>query len=314
MISKKSKLGTILLAIILIMVPLFLQSCGDKGKDVIVIPPTTTQGSLLSANDLKRWIDNGYKDDSGNRVVILDTSRGVPAARNDYDSGHIPGAHYVDFNSDIIKTRSDGPIDNDTMVADGPQFDAHIQKYGIDNNTTVVFTGHHIFWTARAYWTYRYWGFPQSHLYVLNGKATTGQSVWTASGYDLETVEPPAPTPATFSVSSWPGNMDSVRASLEDVRNVAEGMVPDAVILDTRNEDEWNGNGIVSATPSQAFSYRFNNAVWRPWELELAGTNAGDPYSVISSASSGNHMLKTAEQLAKEYRDAGLENKLLVST
>jgi len=300
MVSKKSKWGAILLAIVLVMVPLFLQSCGDKSADVKVIPPPTTQGSLLSAEKLKSWIDNGYKDDNGNKVVMLDTSSGK-FARSDYDSGHIPGAHYVDFSNELTKTRSDGPIDVALMVADGPQFDAHIQKYGIDNNTTVVFTGHHIFWTLRAYWTYRYWGFPQSRLFVLNGKATTDKSVWTAAGYVLETVEPASPTPSTFSVSIWPGNMDLVRASLEDVRNVAEGKVPDTVILDTRSEDEWNA--LVSATPSQAFSYQFKNAIWRPWELELADGDA-----------SGNHMLKTAEQLAAEYKALGLENKLLVST
>jgi 3-mercaptopyruvate sulfurtransferase SseA len=267
--------------------------------------------SLLSPQQLKGWIDNGYKDERGYKVVILDTSY-PPTARTDYLAGHIPGAFYVDYANELVKTRSDGPMMVSLMVNNGPQMDALVQKFGIDKNSVVVFTGHHMYWMTRAYWTFRYWGFPQDRLFVLNGKATTAKSVWTAAGYALDTVEPPLPAPSTFSVSSLTGNMDAVRAPLEEMLKIAQGIVPNTIIEDTRAESEWTAT--VTPTFARAFEYRFNNSVWRPWELELAGTNVGDPYSVISLAGSGSHVLKTPDQLLAEYKAVGFENKTAYST
>jgi 3-mercaptopyruvate sulfurtransferase SseA len=302
--SHRSRLPLLLVSVFLILVPFIFQSCVGEYDSPERI------SSLLESAKLKSWIDNGYIDDRGNKVVILDTSFGG-AARSDYDAGHIPGTHYVNFAAELVKTRSDGPMMVGLMVADGPQFDAHIQRYGIDENTSVVFTGHHMYWMTRAYWTYRYWGFPQDHLFVLNGKATTANSVWNAAGYPMQTTAPPLPTPSTFSVSSWRGNMDEVRASLEEFLKAAAGTLPNAVILDARNENEYNA---VSAG-SRAFEYRMNNSIFRPWELELAGSNVGDPYATISVVGQGSHVLKTAEQLAAEHRAMGFtEDKLVITT
>jgi 3-mercaptopyruvate sulfurtransferase SseA len=299
-------------AVLLALAPLFLQSCGGGGFDT----PSGVAGgkqisSLLSPQQLKSWIDNGYKDERGYRVVVLDTSFGA-TARSDYDAGHIPGAFYVDFANELVKTRSDGPMMVALMAPDGPQMDALVKKFGIDQNSIVVFTGHHMYWMTRAYWTFRYWGFPQDRLFVLNGKSSTAKSVWAAAGYALETAQPPLPAPSTFSVSSLTGNIDSVRAPLEEVLKVAQGILPNTIIEDVRNETEWTAT--VSPTFARAFEYRFKNSVWRPWELNLAGTNVGDPYSVISQAGSGSHELKTPDQLIAEYTALGFANKTAYST
>ena len=55
---------------------------------------------LLSPEKLKQWIDNGYIDNWGRKVVILDTGfnpMNPPTYDNraTYDTGHIPGAYYV---------------------------------------------------------------------------------------------------------------------------------------------------------------------------------------------------------------------------
>jgi 3-mercaptopyruvate sulfurtransferase SseA len=218
----------------------------------------------------------------------------------------------VDFANELVKTRSDGPMMVSLEAPDGPQMDALVQKFGIDNNTVVVFTGHHMYWMTRAYWTFRYWGFPQNRLFVLNGKATTANSVWAAAGYALETVQQPLPAPSTFSVSSLTGNVDAVRAPVEEMLKVAQGLVPNTIIEDVRAESEWNAT--VTPTFARAFEYRFNNSVWRPWELNLAGTNVSDPYSVTSLAGSGSHVLKTPDQLLAEYTALGFANKTAYST
>jgi 3-mercaptopyruvate sulfurtransferase SseA len=283
------------LSVFLLLIPLSLACYGDD--------PGRQISSLLSPQQLKKWIDNGYRDDRGLKVVILDTSFGPPA-RTDYSAGHVPGAYYVDYAKELIKTRSDGPIMVDLMVPDGPQMDSHIQKYGIDKDTVVVFTGHHIMWTTRAYWTYRYWGFPQDHLFVLNGKATSDKSVWKASGYAFETNEPPPPKRSAFSVSSWPGNMDMVRAPLQEFMDVASGKIPHAVILDTRADTEWNAE-LAGIMYNVACAFHLKNSVWKEWVEELVGAN-------YTEKATGSHILKPIPQILAEYKALGITRDTMV--
>lgn len=275
--------------IFLVATTLTLIFSGMVGAD-----PDKHFSSLLSPEQLKIFIDNGYKVGNyqrsedrglrGNKVVILNVSPGRIA----YDAGHIPGAHFVSIMTDLHQTRTDGPIMVNLMVADGPQMDAHIQKYGIDDKTTVVFTTNNILWAVRAYWTYRYWGFPQDHLFVLDGKGTTADSVWTAAGYTLETEEPPLPSPSNFSVSSWPSNVDEVRASLEEFLDVAAGNVPDSIVIDVRGPNEWNA--LPPAT--RAFEFRVKNSIWREWNTqELVGD--------------GSHKLRPIADIQAELEAAG---------
>ncbi len=278
-----------LLSLFLVVTFLSLHCYGDdSGKQI---------SSLLSPQQLKKWIDNGYRDERGLKVVILDTSFG-PAARPDYDGGHIPGTYYVEYAKELVQTRSDGPMMVDLNVPDGPQMDRHIQKYGIDRDTVVVFSGHHIMWVTRAYWTYRYWGFPQDHLFVLNGKATTDKSVWKAAGFATEAKETPLPKPSSFSVGSRPGNMDMVRAPLQEFRDVAAGNIPGSVILDTRADVEWNAE-LAGIMYNSACALHVKNSVWKEWVEELVGANYTDK-------ATGSHAFKPAEQIVAEYNALGL--------
>lgn len=298
--SFRSRSLLLLVFIVLAVSSLVLYSCsGDGGSGVSQISQSS---SLLSPAKLKAWIDNGYVDDLGNKVVVLDTSFGG-SARGDYDAGHIPGAYYVDFASELVKTRSDGPVSTALMVADGPQFDAHIQKYGIDGDTTVVFTGHHIYWTTRAYWTYRYWGFPRDRLYVLDGKATTANSVWAAAGYALETAEPTPPTASTFSVRSLAGNQDKMRASLQEFLAVAGSTVGNLKIVDTRAAAEWNAD----PPATRAFEFRVKNSLWREWTEELVGAD-------YTEKSTGSHVLRPIADIKEELEAAGLNENVTIYT
>ncbi len=297
-------------SMLLFLIAFTLNSCSTNSYDT---PAGVTGGtqisSLLSPQQLKAWIDNGYQDERGYKVVIFDGSS--PA---NYNAGHIPGSYSVSYNTDFTKTRSDGPMMVALMVADGPQMDGLVQKYGIDGKTsTVVFTGDAMIWSARGYWTFRYWGFPQNRLFVLNGKSTTANSVWTAAGYALTTEVPALPARSAFSVSSWAGNIDGVRAPLDEMQTVSKmTSSTTSLIMDTRNETEWTA-GLGGVT--NAFAYRWNNSVWRPYELNFAGTNVGDPYSTISLANAGSQMLKSKDELLAEWTAAGfIQGKKLYTT
>jgi len=295
--------------VLLFLIAFTLNGCSTDSYDTPPGVGGTQISSLLSPQQLNAWIGNGYQDDRGNRVVIFDGSS--PA---NYNAGHIPGSYNVSYNTDFNKTRSDGPMMVSIMVADGPMMDGLVQKYGIDGSTSVVvFTGDAMIWSARGYWNFRYWGFPQNRLFVLNGKSTTANSVWTAAGYALTTDVPALPAPSTFSVSSWAGNMDQLRAPLDEMMNVAQGKVPNSVIIDSRAEVEWTAT--VGATFAKAMEYRWNNSVWRPYQLDFAGTNVGDPYATIALADGGSQVLKSKDQLLAEWAAAGFtQDKKLYSS
>jgi thiosulfate/3-mercaptopyruvate sulfurtransferase len=198
---------------------------------------TSTPTALIPAETLKGWIDAGKVNGTGyDRVVVLDVN-----SIGNYSAGHVPGAQFVDSN-DIYQTRREGPANDVNMVPDGTRMNALIRKYGIDGTTTVVFTGgtgagsaSNYLAVTRAYWTFRYWGFPKERLKLLDGI----NSAWSAA-YGLSTAPAPSVTPSTYSVTSNHVLRANLRASLSEMISAAEGNKPNAAIVDFRSGEADN--------------------------------------------------------------------------
>jgi len=211
----------------LIILPLSFNSCASEyGK-----PSTTeTPTALISADTLKAWIDAGKVNGTGyDRVVILDVT-----AQATYDAGHIPGAYYVST-SDTSQSRNEGVAMLSTEVLEGSKMDALVQKYGIDGNTTIVFTGTPSAgpgtgFIARAYFLFRYWGFPKNRLKMLDG----GNLGWTAAGYSPTNMTQSLPVPSTFSVRNNLRLRTDLRISLPEMIEYSEGHVPNALAIEGR--------------------------------------------------------------------------------
>jgi 3-mercaptopyruvate sulfurtransferase SseA len=221
----------VVLALCLLLVPIVINSCSTSSYNTPVTTQTTA--TLISPETLKAWVDTGVVNSTGfDRVVILDvTSLATYTA-----TGHIPGAQFVN-SGDIYQVRQEGPATDVNMSPDGPHMDALIQKYGIDKNTTIVFTSggsspsaSSVLSATRAYFTFRYWGFPKEKLKVLDGINFSWQAA-----YGLTKVTPPSPTPSTYSVKNNAALRTDLRASLLDMINVAEGRVANAVPIDMRS-------------------------------------------------------------------------------
>lgn len=261
--------------------------------------------SLLSPETLNAWIENGYQDDFGRKVVILDTGFDWSLDnRSAYEAGHIPGAHYISpvafYNGGNL--RSDGPVLIPFMVTDGPSMDELLQSLGIERQTVVVFTGNHIWGSARAYWVFRYWGFSRHQLYILDGMANGPFSVWEEAGFELQTIEPVAPQPSTFSVSELCGNMDNSRASTQEFFEVSSGADPDRRVIDARSEGEYNGLLIPPPSGSvntDVFGFRVKDSIWYNWANALIDGESGD------------HRFKSAEALAGELAQIGISPETL---
>ena len=178
---------------------------------------TKTDNALIEAATLKAWVDAGLVNKKGQaeKVVVLEVTSDAS-----YAQAHIPEAVNVNL-ADLTATRLEGPAYFGAMVATGEQVDALIQKAGIDQNTTIVFTTSekemdaNTLWNlTRGYTTFRYWGFPKERLKVLNG----GNKAWMAAGY---TMTAKAPTVAGTSYTVTAGNVNKVqqelRASLSEM-------------------------------------------------------------------------------------------------
>jgi len=248
-----------------------LYSAGGTAPTVMITPATlhdwVTGGSPASASARAAGV-YGY---SKMVVLAVDSAGG-------YAAGHVPGAHLLDTASDLQSTRSDGVSDTVSQVATKAQMDALIQRTGINADTLVVLTGggSNMMNVGRAYFNFRYWGFPKKRLRVLNGTAATYQ----AAGYPLETAAPPAPAPSTYTVCSLPQDT-SVRASLEEMIAVAEDSDDSTVVIDSRSADEFNGvAGKTKVNTSTgtvvAFEGHVRTAVHQEWTTLVAPGGNGE--------------------------------------
>jgi len=235
---KKSRLPSLLLlAVFISLITLSFYNCGGGGYSDPNAKATTTS-ALISAETLNKWVTNGYGTDSYgyDKMVVLDVTRSAP-----YVAGHVPGAYLFDRDVDLSATRSDGVSETVSQVATKAQTDDLIQRTGIDQNTVIVFTtdggsAGNLMSLGRAYYNFRYWGFPKERLKILNGNNTT----YAAAGFPLETTVPPAPPGSTYSVCQLTQDT-SVRASFAEMIAVAEDNDPKTIPVDARSPDEYNG-------------------------------------------------------------------------
>ncbi len=141
-------------------------AAGMGGTDFAAQVLTVTPEVLIDAATLQGWMDDGLVNAGmGEKVVILDVTN-----EDAYNAGHIPGAQLWNYVGQAI-VRTEGPAPAVNMVLDGASMDARIQAAGIDENTTVVITSSATatYFPSRAYFLFRYWGFPKNRIKVLNG-------------------------------------------------------------------------------------------------------------------------------------------------
>jgi 3-mercaptopyruvate sulfurtransferase SseA len=283
-------------SLLLLLIPLSINSCSNKNYDT----PLTAQTSatLIEPETLKAWMDAGIVNGTGfDRVVILDVT-----SQATYSAGHIPGAQLANSN-DINQIRQEGPAVDVNMNADGPHMDAFIQKYGIDKNTTIVFTtggtpgASTVLSATRAYWIFRYWGFPKEKLKLLDGVNFSY-----AAAYGLTTVVPPAPVPSTYSVKKNARLRTDLRASLLDMINVAEGRVANAVPIDMRSSDTDGSYAGKRGSTSGVFNPGSDFTVF---EGHLKGAKALLYSDMFDPAN--NYRFKSPDVLAAMFQGQGID-------
>lgn len=161
------------------------------------------------------------------RVTVLDVRyrMGGPPGREEHAAGHLPGAEYVDLDTDLADAPGDPVDERGRHPLPRPDvFVAAMCRAGVRNDRPVVVLDD---WqgraAGRAWWLLRDYGHPA--VRVLDG----GWSAWLAGGGD-STTEPTTAVPGDF--DGTPGRLSVVTAD----------QLPDVgVLIDARAPERYRG-------------------------------------------------------------------------
>jgi thiosulfate/3-mercaptopyruvate sulfurtransferase len=174
-------------------------------------------GPLISAEELAAQLA---------RASVLDVrwSLGGPPGREEYAQGHIPGAVFVDLDSELAGPPGDRGRHPLPATAD---FQQAMRNAGVDNDRPVVlYDTVTSLAAARAWWLTRYFG--HRDVVVLDG----GLAAWTASGYPIST-ETPATKRGRF--EARPGALSVLDA------DEAAALAGRGLLIDARAAERFRG-------------------------------------------------------------------------
>ena len=200
------------------------QTQGAVQKETVAAVAVEETGSaIIEADQLKKYIDNGYKTDDGKKVLILH----VTLQNGTLPEITIKGAYAFSQEEYLMEKRSDGVAPNGAMVASGAKVDGFLSKYGVDKDTVIVLTSHDLTnqMIYRTFWALKYWGFTNDNLKVLNGanyyffnQFAKDNNIANIDTYKAAPADIASIKPTTFSVRDLPANnIDSLRAPIGEV-------------------------------------------------------------------------------------------------
>jgi thiosulfate/3-mercaptopyruvate sulfurtransferase len=153
---------------------------------------------------------------------------GGPSGAEQYASGHLPGAIYLDYSDEL----ADPATPYATRVAPADLFARTVGAKGIGDEAIVVaYDAGTVPFAARIAWNFRYYGHVDA--YILAG----GVGEWIAAGKPL-TNEIPVFSPAIFTPLVQP----NIRASRDEVLAVAEGRSP-VQLIETQRDTTYGQRG-----------------------------------------------------------------------
>ncbi|MHA6793693.1 sulfurtransferase [Pseudonocardia bannensis] len=181
--------------------------------------------ALLTPTDLALELTG---PDPGRRPVVLDVRwrLGGPPGRADHAQGHVPGAVYVDLDTELAGPP--GPEGRHPLPTP-EQLQAMLRRAGVSGDSRVVaYDDGNGSVAARAWWLLRWAGLPPEQVAVLDG----GYAAWVAEGHPVSD-SPVEPTPGDVVVR--PGSMPVLDA------DAAAGLARTGVLLDARAGARYRG-------------------------------------------------------------------------
>jgi thiosulfate/3-mercaptopyruvate sulfurtransferase len=196
--------------------------------------------------------------------VLLDVrwALGGPPGRESYLAGHLPGAVFVDLDTELAAKPGAG---GRHPLPEPEDLQRVLRAVGINSDSTVVvYDGGNGSVAARAWWLLRWAG--HLDVAVLDG----GYAAWEQDGREI-TTETPDPEPGNIQVH--PGNMPTIDA------DAAARLAKEGVLLDARAPERYRGEvepvdprpGHIPGAVNAPFTGHLNaDGRWLP-PAELAG-------------------------------------------
>src|SRR4051794_29825560 len=179
---------------------------------------TTVDRSAVDPVVSVEWLATVLAGPSPPRVLDVRWRLGGPPGEQEFATGHVPGAVYVDLETEL----ADGPradrVGGRHPLPSVETVQSVVHRAGVDEGSVVVMDSADGVAAARAWWVVRHAGHPDVRL--LDG----GWRAWAASGGAVETGDGAVPGGGTLLVR-W-GSMPVVSAS-----DLPGGV---AVLLDAR--------------------------------------------------------------------------------
>jgi thiosulfate/3-mercaptopyruvate sulfurtransferase len=176
---------------------------------------------LIDARDLA----DALRSSAPPRVLDVRWKLGGPPGRGEYESGHIPGAVYVDLDTELAGHGE--PVDGRHPLPAAGELQAAARGWGLhDGDAVVVYDDLSGLSAARAWWLLRHAGFPD--VRVLDG----GLAAWRETGGALE----------TGSIVPEPGTVTLAYGTLPTLDgDAAADLAENGVLLDARAAERFRG-------------------------------------------------------------------------
>jgi len=222
---------------------------------------------LVSVDDLARALGTDHPP------VVLDVRwrLGGPPGRGEYLTGHIPGAVYVDLDTELA--RHGEPRDGRHPLPDAAALQESVQRWGIDDgDVVVVYDGEGNLSAARAWWLLRWAGLDDVRM--LDGALPA----WVGAGQPLVT-DDVQPVPGSAQVR--PGSLPTLTA------DQAGGWPRHGVLVDARAAERYRG------------------------ETEPVDPRAGHIPGAVNAPTGGNlapdGRFRSPEDLARRFAQLGID-------
>lgn len=187
----------------------------------------TRSDVLIGADELLNRLSStrGPTGTPAPRLLDVRWTLPKPDGRDDFDTGHIPGAIYVDLDAELADHDNTDATAGRHPLPTPEDFQDTVRRWGIDSGTeVVVYDDNSSLGAARAWWLLR-WAGMQAR--VLDG----GLAAYRNAGGEIETGNSPAVEPSSVTIS--PGALPVIDADAAAKWN--------GVLLDARAGERFRG-------------------------------------------------------------------------
>jgi thiosulfate/3-mercaptopyruvate sulfurtransferase len=200
------------------------------------------------------WLHQHLQDSQGIIIDCRFSLTDAEAGQQQYQSSHIPGAHYFDLNQDLSSpVKQHGgrhPLPNMAQLAEKlASVGVRSGGGGQSPSWVVVYDDSRFAYASRLWWLLRYMG--HDCVAVLDG----GWSSWLAAGYSVTSVLPIA-QPREFVPqlrADWIVDIETVKRCKD---------LPEVALIDSRERERYQGE----REPIDPIAGHIPGAVNYPWQ------------------------------------------------